>query len=97
MTVTAHDDARRAATTAPGWRPLDPPALADDGRFLLDHVLGRFCNPFHRINSEQDLYDETIDRVTGEPLSLANLEALECGTQAPDAMQRELGSFFAPP
>ena len=95
MTVTAPDDARRAATTAPGWRPLNPPALADDGRFLLDHVLGRFCNPFHRINSEQDLYDETIDRVTGEPLLLADLEALECGTQAPDAMQRELGSFFA--
>ena len=95
MTVTAPDDARRAATTAPGWRPLNPPALADDGRFLLDHVLGRFCNPFHRINSEPDLYDETIDRVTGEPLLLADLEALERGARAPDAVQRELGSFLA--
>jgi hypothetical protein len=96
MTVMRPDQARCEETTAPGWRPFRQPlVLADDGRFLLDHFLGRFCNPFYRINSEAELYDKTVDRFTGEPLSLADFKALECGTEAPDELQRELGSFLA--
>jgi len=96
MTVMRPDQARREETTAPGWRPFPQSlVLADDGRFLLDHFLGQFCNPFYRINSEAELYDQTMDRLTGEPLSLADFKALECGTEAPDELQRELGSFLA--
>ena len=92
MTAIGPDQARDEGAGARGWRPLRQSlTLADDGRFLLDHFLGQFCNPFYRINSEQELYDKTIDQVTSEPLSLADFKALECGTAAPDALQRELG------
>ena len=81
---------------ASGWQPLCQPAmLAHDGQFLLDHFLRQCFNPFYRIDSEQALYDDTIDGVTGEPLSLADFNALERGTEAPDALQRDLGSFIA--
>lgn len=96
MTGMRPEQARCEDTTAPGWRPFrEPLVLADDGRFLLDRFLGRFCNPFYRISSEQELYDKTMDRLTAEPLSLADFKAMECGTQAPDALQRELGAFLA--
>lgn len=96
MTVTGPDQARGEETAALGWRPFRQALmLADDGRFLLDHFLGRFCNPFYYINSAAELYDKTMDRLTGEPLSLADFKALESGTEAPDELQRELGSFLA--
>ena len=96
MTAVGPDQARREDADATGWRPFRQSlTLADDGWFLLDHFLGRFCNPFYRINSEQELYDKTIDRVTGEPLSVSDFKALESGTAAPDPLQRELGSFLA--
>jgi hypothetical protein len=77
-----------------GWRPLRRPLTsADDGRFILDHFLRQFCNPFDCIRSEADLYDETLDRATAEAVSLADFEALQSGT--PDEFQRELGSFLA--
>ena len=70
MTAVGPDQARREDADATGWRPFRQSlTLADDDRFLLDHFLGQFCNPFYRINSEQELYDKTIDRVTGEPSS----------------------------
>lgn len=62
---------------------------------MLDRFLGRFCNPFYGIGKEEDLYDETIDRATCEPLSLADFNALQSGTGAPDELQRELASFLA--
>jgi hypothetical protein len=78
------------------WRPChQPPCSAGEGRFLLDRFLGRFCNPFYRISKEEDLYDDTIDQATCEPLSLADFEALHSGAGAPDELQRELASFLA--
>jgi len=83
-------------STASGWRSFrQASTLTDGGRFLLDHFLGRFCNPFYCIRSEQDLYDGTMDRATAEPLSLADFDALKSGVDAPDDMQRQLGSFLA--
>jgi 2-polyprenyl-6-methoxyphenol hydroxylase-like FAD-dependent oxidoreductase len=83
-------------TTAPGWTPFcDPLIVADDGRFLLDHFLGRFSNPFYRINSEADVHDDTIDQITREPLSLAEFTATESSEEAPDDLQRQLGRFLA--
>ena len=83
-------------TTVPDWTPFcDPLILEDDGRFLLNHFLGRFSNPFYRISSEQELHDDTIDRITREPLSLAEFTAIESGKEAPDDLQRGLGRFLA--
>ena len=79
-----------------GWCPLRQPLTsADDGRFLLDHFLRRFCNPFDRIASERDLYDKSLDEASDGALSLADFKALESGADAPDELQRELGSFLA--
>jgi hypothetical protein len=79
-----------------GWRPCHQASLfGDEGRFLLDRFLGRFCNPFYSIRKEDDLYDETIDQATCEPVSLADFKALQSGAGAPDELQREFASFFA--
>ncbi len=96
VTATTPEQARDEPTMLHDWRPLSQPlALADDGRFLLDHFLGGFCNPFYRIASEHDLYDDTMDRLTGEPLSLGDFNAMASGAQAPDELRRQLGSFLA--
>lgn len=85
-----------APKSLPDWRPCpQAPAPEDEGRFLLDHFLGRFCNPFYRINSEENLYDDTIDQTTGEPLSLEDFKAMVSGAQTPDELQRQLGAFLA--
>lgn len=96
LTAIGSSDGHAKQAPVSGWRPCDPGSVSvDDGRFLLDHFLGLFCNPFYRINSEADLYDETIDVVTGRPFSLADFKVLESGADAPDGLQRELGSFLA--
>ncbi|MGH7057934.1 MAG: hypothetical protein ACREFZ_08630, partial [Acetobacteraceae bacterium] len=62
---------------------------------MLDNFLGRVSNPFYRINSQDELHDDTIDRITGEPFAMPEFMAIESGNDAPDDLQRRLGRFLA--